>query len=353
MDESVKFGVLIPIPAAPVDTLIKIAKRNEEAGFDSIWASDHLLMIPTGIVPEAWSVLTAIAMVTDKVMLGTCVSDPHRQHPAVLAQRIATIDHVSKGRVILGMGVGEAMNLDPFGIEWDRPISRLIEAVKIMRKLWTEEERFGYNGIFWELRDAFLQIRPARSRVPIYFAANSPRMLRLTGEMADGWIPVPMTPKLYRERLKLVKEGAEKAGRFIDEIDAGIFIYTAIADKAEDAYKQLDPIRPQIMFFPKLLEEAGYEVEIPKEISPMFYKDVLPTREGMEMYERYGKLVPREAAIDFSIAGTTEDCISKIDELIKAGVRHFILINMGPNPRHVMKMYCEEIIPHFKESAIL
>jgi len=344
---SVKFGVIVPIPAAPIDKLISISKSNEKVGFDSIWATDHLLSIPLGIVPEAWSVLTAIAMVTDRVMLGTCVSDPHRQHPAVLAQRIATIDHISKGRVILGIGAGEAMNIDPFGIKWDKPVSRLIEAIKIMRRLWIGE-RFSYKGEFWKLRDAFLQIKPTRPTVPIYLAANSPRLLRLTGEIADGWIPVPMPPKLYRKRLRLVKEGAKRAGRPIDDVDTGIFIYTAIADQAEDAYKQLDLIKPQIVFFPKLLREAGYEVKLPEEISPMFYRDVLLTTEGVERYKKYGELISMEAAIDFSIAGTPEDCINKIDEFIKAGVKHFLLVNMGPNPRHVMKIYGEEIMPFFR-----
>ncbi len=348
--KNVRFGCFLPIPASPPEKIMKIARVNEEAGFDSIWAPDHLLFVPPGTVPEAWTILTAVAMVTKRVKLGTCVSDPHRNHPAVLAQRIATTDRISGGRVILGVGAGEAMNLDPFGIQRKRPVSKLVEAVTIMRRLWAGE-MFSYRGEFWKLKDAFLQIKPVQPRVPIYFGANGPRTLRLTGEMADGWLPLPMSPELYRSRLKLIKDGARKAGRSIDEIDAGIYIFTSVADKAEDAYKQLDRMKPQIVASPELLKEAGHEVEFPEEIGSISYPELIPTAEWIERYMRYGELIPREAAIKFSIAGTVDDCIDKIHEFVKAGVRHFLLINMGPNPNRVMKIYGEDIIPHFKDAT--
>ena len=154
----VRFGCFLPIPATPTERLLRIAKVNEEAGFDSIWTPDHLLFMPPGIVPEAWSLLAAISAVTEKAVLGTCVSDPHRHHPAVLAQKVATVDRISGGRVILGLGAGEAMNLEPFGICWKNAVTKLVEAVTIMRRLWSGEI-VNHEGKFWELRDAFLQIR--------------------------------------------------------------------------------------------------------------------------------------------------------------------------------------------------
>lgn len=342
-----RFGAYLPFPVAPVDKLIEIAKINEEAGFDSIWAPDHLLFIPPGIVPDAWTILTASAMVTRRSILGTCVSDPHRYHPAVLAQKLATIDQLSGGRVVLGLGAGEAMNLEPFGIRWEKPVSRLVEAVTIMRRLWLGET-FDHDGEFWKLRNASLQIVPTKPSVPIYFAANSPRMMRLVGKMADGWLPLPMSPELYRKRLKLVEEGAERAGRSIDEIDTGIYLYTSIADRAEDAHKRLEGWKPLIAPSPQLLREAGYEIEVPEEICS--FSELLPTGRGIEAFARYGASIPTEAAVDFSIAGTTDDCIEKIDEYVRAGVKHLLLINLGPDPRRVMEIYSKEIIPRFRKA---
>lgn len=346
-ENNIRFGCFLPIPVSPVEKLFKIAKVNEEAGFDSIWVPDHLLFIPPGIVPEAWSTLGALAGVTENAVLGTCVSDPHRSHPAVLAQKVATVDRISGGRVILGIGAGEAMNLEPFGIEWRKPVSKMIEAVTIMRKLWSGEV-FNYEGKFWRLKEAFLQINPIKGKVPVYFGANGPRTLRLTGEMADGWLSIPLSPRLFRERLKVIREGAEKAGRSLDDIDMGVYLYTSVTEKAEEAYKRIETIKSQVIPSPELLKEAGYDIELPKELQSISYFKALLNSEWVQKFLTYGELVPREAAIEFSIAGSVEDCINKIDEFIKAGVKHFLLINVGPNPRQVVKAYGEEIIPYFK-----
>ena len=345
--KNIRFGCFLPIPATPVEKLFRIAKVNEEAGFDSIWVPDHILFIPPGIVPEAWSTLAATAAVTEKAALGTCVSDPHRYHPAVLAQKVATVDQISGGRAILGLGAGEAMNLEPFGIEWKKPVSKLVEFVTIIRKLWSGEV-LNHEGRFWRLKDAFLQVNPVKGRVPIYFGANGPRTLRLTGEMADGWLSIPISPRLYKERLKLVKEGAGKADRSLDDIDTGVYLYTSVTEKAEGAYKQIEKIRSQVIPSPELLREAGYDIELPEELQSISYFKALLNSEWVEKFLAYGELVPTEAAIEFSIAGTVGDCINKIDEFIKAGVKHFLLLNVGPDPRQVMKAYSEEIIPYFK-----
>lgn len=346
-ENNIRFGCFLPVPAAPVKKMFRIAKVNEEAGFDSIWVPDHILFIPPGIVPEAWSVLAVVAAETEKAALGTCVSDPHRYHPAVLAQKVATVDQISGSRVILGLGAGEAMNLEPFGIEWKKPVSKLIEFATIIRKLWSGEV-LNYEGRFWTLKDAFLQISPVKGRVPIYFGANGPRTLRLTGEMADGWLSIPLSPKLYGNRLKLVKEGAEKAGRSFEDIDTGVYLYTSVTEKAEEAYKQIEKIRSQVIPSPELLREAGYNVELPEELQSISYFKALLNSEWLQKFLAFGELIPREAAIEFSIAGTVEDCINKIDEFVKAGVKHFLLLNVGPDPRQVLKAYGEEIIPHFK-----
>lgn len=347
LQKSVRFGCFLPIPATPVEKLLKIAKANEDAGFDSIWAPDHLLFIPPGTVPEAWSLLAATAAITQKAILGTCVSDPHRYHPAVLAQKIATVDRLSGGRVILGMGAGEAMNLEPFGITWKNPVSKLKEAVTIMRKLWSGEI-VTFNGNFWKLKEGFLQINPVKGTVPIYFGANSPRTLTLTGEMADGWLSVPLSPRLCKERIKYIKEGAEKAGRSMDEIDTGVYLYTAVAEKADEAYKRLEEMKFQIIPSPQLLKEAGYSIELPEELQSLSFFKAIPDDEWIVKFIKFGELVPKEAVIEFSVVGSPNECIEKISEYVKAGIRHLLLINVGPDPRQALELYAKEIIPHFK-----
>jgi len=343
--KSVRFGVVLPWLTS-VDEILQIARASEEAEFDSLWTGDHLLHFPGRIVHEAWTLLTAAGMVTKRVLLGTCVTDPHRYHPAVLAQRLATIDQFSSGRVILGLGAGDAINLEPFGINWNKPVSKLVEAVKIMRRLWAGET-FSYEGEFGKFRDAFLQIRPFQPKVPIYFAAMRPRMLRLTGEMADGWLPLALTPEMYKKRLKIIGAAAKKVERAPDDIDAGLLVLISIADKADDAYKALDRVKPILV--PEILKEAGYDIEFPKEFSSYSYINWMPTEQYVEYLAKYGKFIPTEAAIDFCIAGTTQDCIDKIYKFVKAGVKHFILLDVGADPHKLRELHRKEIKPRFAQ----
>jgi alkanesulfonate monooxygenase SsuD/methylene tetrahydromethanopterin reductase-like flavin-dependent oxidoreductase (luciferase family) len=166
--------------------------------------------------------------------------------------------------------------------------------------------------------------------------------------MADGWLSIPLSPRLYEKRLGFIKEGAEKASRSLGDIDMGVYLYTSVTEKTEDAYKQINTIKSQVIPSPELLKEAGYHVELPEELQSISYFKALLNSEWTEKFLAFGEIIPLEAAIEFSIAGTVEDCIEKIDEYIKAGVKHFLLLNVGPDPRNVVKAYGEEIIPYFK-----
>lgn len=345
--KQVRFGQLLPIPAAPVDALIRVGVRTEKAGFDSVWAADHLLMIPTGVVPNVWPVLAVIASQTEKIMLGTCVSDPHRIHPAVFAQLVATIDQISQGRTIVGLGAGESMNLDQFGITWNKPLLRMIEFTKILRDLWLKDE-VDYHGNFWSLKKAFLQIKPKRNPIPIYFAANSPKTREMTAKIADGWLPISQGPRLYRRHLEEIENTAESIGRSLENFEPGIYVYVAMAEKYEDALNQLRRVKSLVAFSPKAIKDAGYDVEIPSHLLKVTYSNVMPTEEGLRLFEELNKRIPDEVVVEFSIVGTPEDCARKVEEFVKAGVRHFVLVNMGPDPRFVLEVFARKIIPCYK-----
>ncbi|MEM2970613.1 MAG: LLM class flavin-dependent oxidoreductase, partial [Candidatus Bathyarchaeia archaeon] len=138
-DEPIKFG--IEGPNYPWEVIRDTALLAEKIGFDSYWMPDHL--VATGVkrweALEAWSTLCALAVQTKRIKLASGVSDTYRHHPAVLAQMAATCDVLSNGRAILGIGIGEAMNLVPFGILHDKPVERTVEAIQIIRRLFVED----------------------------------------------------------------------------------------------------------------------------------------------------------------------------------------------------------------------
>jgi len=145
MKEDIKFGIALPFH--PWEEILKRAKMAEELGFDSIWMADHLVGMGLRRLDamEAYTSLAAVAMVTKKVKLGTSITNIQTRHPAVLAQTIMTLDHISNGRVIAAVGAGEAMSIVPFGIPWDKPVSRMKEAIEIILSLWTKDP-VNYEG---------------------------------------------------------------------------------------------------------------------------------------------------------------------------------------------------------------
>jgi alkanesulfonate monooxygenase SsuD/methylene tetrahydromethanopterin reductase-like flavin-dependent oxidoreductase (luciferase family) len=289
-------------------------------------------------------------MKTKNISLGT-VSDPHRMHPAVFAQRLATIDHLSKGRVCLTLGVGESMNLDAYGIKWNRPLARLREAMKVMQKLWESEGPIDIHAEFYNLSNAFLQVRPYnRGRIPIYIATHTPKGLHLTGEMGDGWLPIDLTPGPYAAYLKTIEEGTRLAGRTLDDnFDTALWVFTSLGKNVDEAYKTLEPFK-YVLIMQDQLKKAGYDVEIPEEYKGLNYFNVVPQdAAGRQKFREIGKFFPREAVLDFTITGSKKDCIEKIEKYIDKGVKHFVLFyRFSPDPEKTLKTYAKEIIPYFK-----
>ena len=113
---NIKFGIVAPAGEEP-RRLSDFIKRAEDSGFDSFWAGDHMVFVRL-IAFDVLSTIGAAGIITKKLLMGS-ISDSHKLHPAVFAQRLATLDHLTSGRFILGLGLGEAMNLDPYGIKWE------------------------------------------------------------------------------------------------------------------------------------------------------------------------------------------------------------------------------------------
>ena len=351
MNKNVKFGMMIAYPLPhPVQKIYRVGRRIEEVGFDSLWIADHILMLPVGYTPDTWSILGALSVKTEKIKMGVGVSDVHRRHPAILAQTAATVDQLSNGRLILGLGPGEAMNLDPFSIDWKKkPVSKLVEFIDVMRRLWGSDpsNTIDYGGEFYTLKRACLDVKPIQMPIPIYIGANGPRTRRIAGEIADGWIPWNECPKTYEKHVREVEEGAKKASRSIKDIDTCLQIYTAISDDEEEIEQlKVYPLGTIASNIEKLLE-AGYKVDLPEGVEKDFGFKVL-IGEGEEKMMELAQYIPEDAADDFSIMGNVNEVIEKIDRFIRFGVKHFQLINIGPDAREVQKIYGEKIIPYFK-----
>jgi alkanesulfonate monooxygenase SsuD/methylene tetrahydromethanopterin reductase-like flavin-dependent oxidoreductase (luciferase family) len=341
---SLKFGIVAPAGEEP-RKLLDFIKRAEDSGFDSFWAGDHMVFMR----PVAFDVLSTIgaaSVITNRISMGS-ISDTHKFHPAVLAQRLVTLDHLTNGRFILGLGLGEAMNLDPYGIKWDRPLSRMVESIKLIRRLWESTEPFDFEGEFFKFKKAILGAKPTKGKVPIYIAAHRPRSLRVAAEMGDGWITLPQPPFLFAKKRKQVEEWRKKTDGDLDNFDKCQYLFISIAKDKDSAFKALEPLR-HTLIWSELYEEA-HGVKLPEEYEGFGYMNVITTdeREKQKIIE-LGKLFPKEAVFDFTLSGSAKDCIKRIEEYIEAGVNHFIIHNFSADPEWSYKVLTEEVIPYFR-----
>ncbi len=194
MTRPCKVGVQLPEVErfVPWPDYLDLARRAESAGFDSVWVGDHLVYdLPDGSTRgpyEAWTTLAAVAAATERVEIGPLVASTSFHAPAMLAKQAATVDAISQGRLILGLGAGwNRREFDAFGFLYDRRVSRFEEALAIIAPL-LREGRTTFHGQFYEVDDCVLDPRPVRDGgPPIMLGSNSPRMLRIGLPVVDSW----------------------------------------------------------------------------------------------------------------------------------------------------------------------
>ncbi len=162
-------------------------------------------------------------------------------------------------------------------------------------------------------------------------------------------MPIDLTPDLYAGYLNDIHQAATGAGRSTDEIDPALWVFTSLGENEDEAYKTLEPFK-YVLCMQDQLAKAGYDVDIPEEYHGLNYFNVVPQdEEGKKKFRELGQFFPREAIIDFTITGSKQDCINKIEKFIDKGVRHFVLFyRFSPDPAHALETYGKEIIPYFK-----
>ena len=236
-----KIGLILPYEGGlPFAEALQMTERAESLGFDSVWA------------PEAWgtdaiSLLGALAARTQRIRLGTGIVNVFSRTPALLGQTAATLDLISNGRFILGLGTsGHQVVSGWHGMRFDRPLQRMRETVEIVRRV-LRQERLRFDGEIFTLDQGLkLLARPARDAVPIFLATLTPAGLRLTGEVADGWIPTLFSPDhldLFRPDLEA---GARAAGRSLDSLEIAPSVCVLVDD---DRARARDAIRPWVALY--------------------------------------------------------------------------------------------------------
>ena len=303
-------GLTLPLQQFfPAPAYVDIAARAEELGYDSAW-------IPEVAGPDAFSLMTAIAGRTKRILLASGVIPVQIRTPIVYAFSAATVDAFAPGRVILGLGTSSPIIVGKWhGLPYEQPLETLREATQIIRGV-LGMQKTDFEGARYSSHGFRMPLMP--QRIPIYFGALNDRMLRLAGEIADGvlmnWVP----PHAIPEKIKQVRAGAEAAGRDPDEIDIACYIRTCVtADPAptrEHLRRELTGYVP-VPTYRKQFITAGYADEVGRALAKWEAGD----RKGA-----VGEL-PDRMVEEINALGSAETCRKQLDAFRGAGVTHLIV----------------------------
>lgn len=332
----------------PAESAVKYAQRAESDGYDAIWWPCHLMgwhpesvwtpditpLANTQPNPNTWfdplTMMAAVGAQLERARVGVVVTDLIRRNPAQLANQLLTLDHVTRGKVILGLGSGEQLNIAPYGLPWDRPVARLAEGLEVLRLLMDNDGPVSYEGRYHRLRNAVVGLGPYGDRMPeIWTAAHGPRMLQLTGRMADGWLPTKVTPQEYGAGLAAIRAAAAAAGRDIGHFTPGMLGYVLVGpDEATVQRLTEHPlVRALCILLPgKVFRDLGYEP--PLEGLGSGFHDFIPTEWGREEMLAAIDRIPPAVVRHYAFCGTPEQVIEQIRGYRRHGLRHLIMWNI-------------------------
>ena len=278
---------------------------------------------------EPFAFLAHLARSAGRVRLGVGVTETMRHHPVTVAQSAVTLATMTRRPPILGIGAGERMNTEPYGIPFDRPVSRFEEAIQIIRKCLDEPGSVDFAGEFFTLERAPFDLAAPGGRPEIWVAAHGPRMLRIAGRYADGWLPsMGSSPARYGDGLRQVQESAREAGRNPEAITPSLQIGMVLAPTKEEAAEAL---RSRNTVFhavasgtPEAWRAAGYEH--PLGAPYRGFVDLIPEALDLRQVETAMADVPDEVLQQAYLWGTVDNVVASIRELGDAGLRHISLI---------------------------
>jgi phthiodiolone/phenolphthiodiolone dimycocerosates ketoreductase len=341
-------------------------------GADSYWVADHLnslwprsiatpehLGIAARLVPkidanfEPWTMLGNLAAGNrvNRLRLGVCVTDAGRRNPAVTAQAAATLNLLTRGRAILGIGVGEREGNEPYGVEWSKPVARFEEAIATIRALWDSGgELVSRESAYFPLRDALFDLPPYRGKWPeIWIAAHRPRMLRAAGRYADGWLPVLVVgPTDYGRSLEAVRAAASDAGRDPMSITPAAVLPVVTGRNRDDVDEALDSVFVKMTALGAPAEAwARHGVEHPMGADFTGVQDWLPQTMDKETILSQASKVPAALLKEMILNGTPDEVIDQLAEWRDHGLRYLVVANASlANPR--LRKAVAASLPHAK-----
>jgi 5,10-methylenetetrahydromethanopterin reductase len=301
---------------------LEYVRYAEEKGFEAVWQAESRL-VRDAIVPMA-----AYAAVTEKLKVGSGVINNWTRNIGLLASTFLTLDDLAKDRIICGIGAWWDPLAKNVGIDRDKPLTAMKETVEVLKRLLAME-RVTFHGEFLHVDGIELDVVHGRTEprnVPVFIGATGPKMMELTGEIADGVVLNYCVPPEYNhEALDMLRKGAKKANRTIDDIDRPQLIVCSVDDDHEKAIDTTRELLTQYLAQqPHIAKASGVSMDIVEKI-----QSILGWPATHEEIQKAKHLVPDELIHHITASGTPEEARAKVNEYINNGCTCPILYPVG------------------------
>lgn len=321
-------GMMYPVPFASAEDVVRIAKHAENLGYHSVWGNDHMttqryVREEFSVPPNFWEPLIAYAYLaahTTKLKFGTgMLVTPMRRDIVVVAKQVATLDHFSGGRFILGFGVGayreEFEALHP---HWDAHRGALVEeAIQAIKVLFSERNA-SWDGKYYQFRDVEMYPKPKQNPLPLYVGGNNPNAYRRAALYGHGWLPAGMPVEHVREKISDFKRLVAEQGRSWDQMDVAMQLIAYVGRTHEQAVERF---------------RGSQMYQHLVSLSASTLKDQVGARHE-----------------ETNLIGTPDEVIEKAQRFAEAGVKHlcgtYFCADSVEELLDQMQIFAEEVMPH-------
>jgi probable F420-dependent oxidoreductase len=302
----IPFGVSLSLH--PPAEQFELVQRVEALGYDSVWTGDHMSF--HNPIYESMTLLASYAPITRRIKLGVAVYLLALRSPAVAAKTAATLDVLSGGRLVFGVGVGgeNPKEFELCGVPHKERGARVNEAIDVVRTLWRDTPA-SFDGRFWRFQSVSIDPKPVQQPPPIWIGGRSDAALQRAGRQGDGWVSYVVQADRYAQSLDKIRAAAEAAGRSLDSFTAAHLVFITVGRDFETA------------------KQAWVRV-----LSQRYAQDFEP------LAKRYG------------VIGTPEQCAEQLEAFRAAGCNYFLMSAIG-DPRdecRQLETIAAEIVPRFR-----
>jgi 5,10-methylenetetrahydromethanopterin reductase len=306
----------------------------DEKGFDYVWFPHDTFCKST------WVMTCAAVQRTRRMKIGSIGTNPYTFNPCEIATYVATLDELSGGRAVLGLGLHTSDMLAWVGIHSKDVVTGTREAVEMVRGL-LRGEVVEYRGEEFRWTDqAYLRFKPVRPHIPIYGCAYGPEYLAMTGEICDGSLPMVTPPEAAGYMVGAIRKGMDRAGRAVEDVDISGCAWLSLS---EDGGTADAVMRKMVSYFGSYLEEEALGTV---GLSVADFDAIKALNEAGRYEEASAAVTPQ--MLRLGISGTPRQVIERVEELAAAGITQVCLGGpLGPDPRRAIELLGEKVLSHF------